>query len=265
MVVEINKLSKKACLLLAMIHLSDGSMRGTTRMQKMALLISKDINQADKTLPAFSDWVADDFGGRSVQVYQAKDELAMNQMLTEREVTVEGKKMKVYDLTSFGREAASQLPLLFGLSWSQIVATTKKYSQAQTADLVALSYQRFPDLTINSKIKPEVNMRLLKNSSPLSPLYDEDVGGMPPSSLHKRKQELKDSASDEQFFKRREFEMQKLPDLEARKKMAAIMGLNELPKLDPYAIYRLDGILGKQLPKDKKFDSVELVRSVRGD
>ncbi len=59
--------------------------------------------------------------------------------------------------------------------------------------------------------------------------------------------------------------MQKLPDIEARKKLAAIAGLKELPKLDPMAIYRLDGILSNELGKHKKFDSVELVRSVRGD
>jgi hypothetical protein len=52
-------------------------------------------------------------------------------------------------------------------------------------------------------------------------------------------------------------------DIEARIKLARLIGLNDLPKPDPNAIYRLDGILGKQLSKDKRFDSVELVRSVR--
>jgi hypothetical protein len=58
--------------------------------------------------------------------------------------------------------------------------------------------------------------------------------------------------------------MQKLPDIEARKKMAKLVGLPELPKLDPHAIYRLRGIVAKGTP-DQVFDSVELVRAVRGD
>lgn len=73
-----------------MIHLSGGTIRGATRMQKMALLISKDLYQINKALPTFNDWVADDYGGRSVQVYQAEEELTTHQMVTEREMTFEG-------------------------------------------------------------------------------------------------------------------------------------------------------------------------------
>jgi hypothetical protein len=54
-------------------------------------------------------------------------------------------------------------------------------------------------------------------------------------------------------------------DVDARIKIAKTIGLEAIPKFDPNAIFRLDGIIGKQLqplPKGK-LDSVELVKSVR--
>lgn len=58
----------------------------------------------------------------------------------------------------------------------------------------------------------------------------------------------------------------KLPDIEARKRLAMLVGLRELPELDQMAIYRLDGLMKNQLQKKhKSFDSVEQVRTVRGD
>ena len=263
---EINKLSKRTRLLLSIVHLSGGTLSGATRIQKLALLISKDLEKSGSNLSIFNDWVAGDYGGRSAQVYQSIGELSRNQMLKERETTFHGNKMTIYDLTSHGKDTAADLERLFGESWVQITTTVQKYVSAKTEDLVALSYDLYPELTIHSKIKPEVNRRLLKNASPLSEMYEEDIGELSsPRSVDKRRKELRQFAEDEQFFKQREFEMQKLPDIEARKRLAAVVGLKELPKLDPMAIYRLDGIIGRQLRKHKRFDSVELVRSVRGD
>jgi hypothetical protein len=84
--------------------------------------------------------------------------------------------VKIYDLTSFGKQASVDLPLFFGREWSKLAAVIKKYSAANTNDIIDLSYLRFPGLTINSKIKPEVNRRLLNNLSPLNSMYEEDVG-----------------------------------------------------------------------------------------
>jgi hypothetical protein len=260
---EINKLSKRTALLLALIRLSGGSVNGATRMQKLALLLSKDLQESKIKIGTFDDWVAGDYGGRSTQVYQSIDELALNDMLSEREAKFQGNTMKIYELTSFGKDSAAYLERLFGMNWISIASTTKRYVKAQTQDLVALSYDRYPELTIHSKIKPEVNRRLLKNSSGLSEMYEEDIGPMP-SLKEKRREKIRESLEDEQFFKRREYEMQKLPDVEARKRMAKLVGLTEVPKFDPTAISKLRGIVANKTP-DEEFDSVELVRAVRGD
>jgi hypothetical protein len=263
----LDTLSQRALLLLALMHLSQGTLYGATRMQKIALLTSKQITKLEPDLTVFDDWVPDDFGGRSTQVYVTIDELIDHGLLSERLTTIEDKKLKVYTLTDQGYEEVKKIPSKLGKTWDSLSSVASRYVVAKTSDLLMLSYKLFPELAINSKIKPEVNKQFVKKLSPLSPLYDEDVGPLPSTSpkFKKRKEDLRILAEDEQFFKRREFEMQKLPDIEARKKMAQLIGLKELPKLDPYAIYRLDGILKSTLPKDKKIDSVELVRSVRGD
>jgi len=48
-----------------------------------------------------------------------------------------------------------------------------------------------------------------------------------------------------------------------RQKLAKSIGLNTVPKLDPKAFERLTGIISSKI-KTKDFDSVELVKAVRG-
>jgi hypothetical protein len=262
---KINQFSPKARLILALMHLSGGTIRGVTRLQKLALLVSKDIEKTAIDSPFFDDWVPDKYGGRSTQVYVMRDELLNGRAIEEKDVKIDDKVMKIYNLTSYGKDLTRDFPVLFGSEWKDIQAVVSKYSNASTIELIGLSYQRYKELTINSKIIAEVNRQLLKKVSSLSPTYEEEIGPMSSSMNEKRKQKIKEEARDAQFFKRREFELQKLPDIEARKKLASLVGLEQLPKLDPMAIYRLDGLLSNELGKDKKFDPVGLVRSVRGD
>jgi len=55
-----------------------------------------------------------------------------------------------------------------------------------------------------------------------------------------------------------------LDDMDTRMKIAKTTGLETIPKFDPNAIFRLDGIIGKELhPLKDKLDSVEVVKSLR--
>ena len=55
-----------------------------------------------------------------------------------------------------------------------------------------------------------------------------------------------------------------LDDMDMRMKIAKTTGLETIPKFDPNALFRLDGIIGKELhPLNDKLDSVELVRLLR--
>ncbi|GEM_PF-2221136 len=261
-----NNLTDRARLLLALVNLSGGQINGLTRMQKIALLISKDLNEDYKDIPVFDDWIPNKFGGVSTQVYLAKDELVEEGLLIEKEISLEkGKKMKVYDLTELGRHTMQVVPLKLQQAWQDLSSKMQNYNKASTNDLLMLSYDLYPRLAINSTIVPEVNKQRVKKFSSLSPSFEEDIGAMPSPQIDKRKEKIRMLAADEQFFKRRDYEMQKLPDLEARRKMAGIIGLKKPPKLDPYAIHRLDSIMQNEIPKGKRFDPVELVRSVRGD
>jgi hypothetical protein len=259
------RLSDHEALLLAIVSLSDGKLHGITRLQKISLLISRDLEKRSAETKVFNDWIADAYGGRSTLVYTMKDKLVDSQILEETEVTLDkARKLKQYRVTESGAILVPALKDQLGISWPRIVELMQKYKRVGTNQLIALAYDLYPELTIHSKIKPEVNRRLVKNHSGLSPAYEEDVGVLPSGKLSKKKQTMRDQVNDEKFFKRREYEMQKLPDMEARKRMARIAGLTEVPKLDPYAIYNLRGIIAKNV-SDEEFDSVEMVRAVRGD
>jgi hypothetical protein len=52
-------------------------------------------------------------------------------------------------------------------------------------------------------------------------------------------------------------------DIDNRRKIARTIGLESIPQFDPNAIFRLDGIIGKQLQSKGKLDSVEVVKSIR--
>lgn len=259
-------ISDRASLLLAILSLSGGEMPGITRMQKIALLVSKNLEKDhQRAVTVFDDWVPDDYGGRSIQVYRAKDELIRKGMMVEKEIALdEEMAMKFYTITELGTKMTEKLRPMFADVWTYMTEKARNYRKASTPELLALSYQLFPELAINSKIKPEINRKILTNLSPLSPMYEENVGPMPSTKASKRKESIKTEIEDERFFKRREYEMQSLPDIEARKKLAKLVGLTELPKLDPEAIYRLRGKIAKDIP-DEQYDSVDLVRAVRGD
>jgi hypothetical protein len=53
-------------------------------------------------------------------------------------------------------------------------------------------------------------------------------------------------------------------DMDSRIKIARSIGLKYIAQFDPNAIFRLDGIIGRQLMSKGKLDSVEMVKSIRG-
>lgn len=256
-------ITSRDLIFLSAIHLSGGAIAGTTRLQKLLLIISKEISKQDSSVQAFNDWKPDKFGGVSSQVYQTVPPLTAKGLLEEKAAKLGQYDGKLYLLTESGRLLAQRFLDSNRGPEKVIRHIAEQYLHSSTKDLIADAYSLYPELTILSKIKPEINRALLKRSK-LSPEYEEDIGGM--TSLKGRHNDsAKEYANDERFLKKREFEMQKLPDLEARKKLASLIGLAAPPKLDAYAIYRMDGLIKHDIPKDKKFDSVELVRSVRGD
>jgi hypothetical protein len=54
-----------------------------------------------------------------------------------------------------------------------------------------------------------------------------------------------------------------IDDIDSRSKIARSIGLQYIAQFDPNAIFRLDGIIGRQLLSRGKLDSVETVKSIR--
>ncbi|MGH9877538.1 MAG: hypothetical protein ACRD5H_07855, partial [Nitrososphaerales archaeon] len=150
-----NNLTDHARLLLALVSLSGGQVNGLTRLQKLALLISKALEKDYKDIPVFDDWTPNKFGGVSTQVYLAKDELVEKGLLTEKEVRLEKEKtMKVYDLTEQGRHMMKVVPPKLQRIWEVLTSKMQNYGKASTYDLLVLSYDQYPKLAIKSTIIP---------------------------------------------------------------------------------------------------------------
>lgn len=51
--------------------------------------------------------------------------------------------------------------------------------------------------------------------------------------------------------------------MDSRINIARSIGLKSIPQFDLNAIFRLDGIIGRQLMSNDKLDSVEIIKSIR--
>ena len=51
--------------------------------------------------------------------------------------------------------------------------------------------------------------------------------------------------------------------MDSRINIARSIGLKSIPQFDLNAIFRLDGIIGRQLMSNSKLDSVEIIKSIR--
>jgi hypothetical protein len=52
-------------------------------------------------------------------------------------------------------------------------------------------------------------------------------------------------------------------DMDSRINIARSIGLKSIPQFDLNAIFRLDGIIGRQLMSNSKLESVEIIKSIR--
>jgi len=256
-------INDRALLLLALLYLSGRTIIGTKRLQKLALFASKELQRARVPVTYFDDWKADKYGGLSVLVYETKDELAAKGLISEGKSKIGQFDANVYSLTD------KAIPVVQSFLDTRrdvekvMRNVSESYKRILTEQIVADSYQQFPELSIHSKIKPEVNRSLLKKTF-LSSDYEEDIGPMPSASSQRKKDSARSAAEEARLARLQEFQKQPLPDIEARKRMASLAGLTKLPDLDPFAIYRLSGIVKKELDVVEEYDAVDLVRSVRG-
>lgn len=217
---------------------------GDTRLQKYSLLVSKQILEGQEF---FSDWKASNFGGYSPGVTICVSKLVKDGYVEAREFSYDqDKKVSQYTLSQKGKVVVGEFLKTQSEIFERIKHIVAYYHPKKLIELLNNVYVLYPDLTVNSKIKSEVNKSIVQNNSSLSPEFeiaiDEDryvCVSSPPAGEH--------VFGDEYF----------------REKLAKSIGLKYVPKLDSKAFERLSGIISSKIETDD-FDSVELVKTIRG-
>lgn len=242
--IDLRFLHTKDKWLLALIG-STQYVHGKTRLQKYGILVHKEIL---KNEDFFDDWRPDNFGGYSQQLVLSVKKLERRSYVRVSEVVnAFGEPVNRYELTEKGKGVKEEWTKRFPILFQKIRDITSYYFDKKLSVLLDDVYQKYPELTLKSKIRAEVNKIHTNNHSFLSPEYEirtENENELPvfskiPSSEH--------VFNDEDF----------------RKKLALSIGLDVVPNLDPSSFERIKGILSRKI-ETKDFDSVELVKEVRG-
>lgn len=219
--------------------------KGRTRLQKYGVLISKEVfNNID----FFNDWEPDDFGGYSQQLTLSVKKLERRDLVRITEVIEQnGEPVNHYVISEKGEKIQKDW-ISHNLNiFEKIKEIISFYHQKPLSSLLADVYTKYPELTLKSKIKAEVNKTWIQNESYLSPKYEiltDDKEKFEISSTVPTKEHV---YNDEDF----------------REKLAKSIGLTTVPHLDPTSFERIKGILAKNILSDD-FDSIGLVKEIRG-
>lgn len=218
---------------------------GDTRLQKYTLLVGKQILEGQDF---FNDWRPDNFGGYSPSLTVCVGQLQKKGFIDSQEFTYDkNKKVNRYTLSQKGKNVTHKFLKTQSETFNKVKEIIGYYHSKRLMELLNNVYVLYPDLTDKSKIKAEVNKSITNNNSYLSPEYEiaiDDREFFTPSISTSATEHV---YSDEYF----------------RQKLAKSIGLDVVPKLDPKAFERLTGIISSKI-KTEDFDSVELVKAVRG-
>jgi len=119
--------------------------------------------------------------------------------------------------------------------FEKIKSITSHYFQTPLTILLSDVYQKYPELAVKSKIKAEINK------------INDIFNPQPESLVTPTVSTLEHVFNDDEF----------------RKKLAELIGLEQVPSLDPKSFDRIKGILAEKI-ETEDFDSVDLVKEIRG-
>lgn len=130
----------------------------------------------------------------------------------------------------------------------KIEALVQALNPYSSDEVIAISYYLFPESSVKSEIRPQINKKITELFSPLSLEFEESSEGKtiaePISSKVK--------ALYPQFN-----------DLDARIRIMKSIGLNKLPPIIPSMIDDSTGFLAKKYPIFKKYNLEEMLEDAR--
>lgn len=224
--------------LLAIIN-SNPYIDGRTRLQKYGLLSFKEVLN---TKIFFSDWVASNYGGYSQQLADSLTKLIKHNYVSCTVISTEYNNVDRYTLTGEGTHMVDAFILHNLLDFEKIKKLTTHYFLKRLNVLLADVYDKYPSLTVNSKIKADVNRA--RDSGHLSDnLLSDEQSQIPISTIP-----IQQHVFGDEYF---------------RSKLAKSIGLDRIPDVDPKAFDRIQGIVYEET-QTEDFDADELIREVRG-
>lgn len=130
----------------------------------------------------------------------------------------------------------------------KIEPLVQSLNQYSSDEIIAISYHFFPDTTVKSEIKPEINKKITELFSPLSLEFEESC----------EEKILVKPISNEVRSLYPQFN-----DLDARLHLMKSLGLKELPPIIPDMIDGSTGLLAKKYPFFKKYNLEEMLADAR--
>jgi DNA-binding PadR family transcriptional regulator len=218
--------------------------KGRTRLQKYGLLLSKEIFKNNNF---FNDWEPDDFGGYSQQLAVSLKKLERRDLVRVTEVIDQtDEPVNHYGISEKGEEIQKDLISHNPSIFEKIKEIISFYHQKSLSSLLADVYEKYPELTLKSKIKAQVNKTRIQNESYLSTKYEIPTD-------HEKFEISSTVSAKEHVYN----------DEDLREKLAKSIGLATVPHLDPKSFERIRGVLAKNILSDD-FDSIEIVKEIRG-
>ena len=229
--------------LLAIIDLAP-YIEGRTRLQKFGILSFYEVLNNEKF---FDDWKPNHYGGFSPRLATSLAKLESYGHIQSDEIITKSESMvNRYSLTEKGKDLINDFVEEHLSELEKIKSIIFNYLQKPLDILLQDVYQRYPELTVNSKIRADVNKIATENYSYLSTKYEiisDKPENIPTFTM----------ASQQHVFGDEDF----------REKLARSIGLKKAPDLDPRSFERIKGILSKKIDAEH-FDADELVKEVRG-
>ena len=216
---------------------------GKTRLQKFGILSFYEVLDAKEF---FDDWRADNYGGFSPRLAASLDKLERHDYARSAEIITEYRyPVNRYVLTEEGKNLIRDFVERHSSKLEEIKSIISSYFQLSLPRLLRDVYQKYPELTVNSKIRADVN-KITENRSYQNPEYEM----LPNEKLDVSTPFI---ASRQHVFGDEDF----------REKLARSIGLKKIPDLNPRSFDRIKGILSENIDTEY-FDSEELVKDVRG-
>ena len=229
--------------LLAIIDLAP-YIEGRTRLQKFGILSFYEILNNEKF---FDDWEPGHYGGFSLRLATSLTKLESYGHIQSDEIIIKAEStVSRYSLTESGKNLISDFVDEHSSELEKIKSIIFNYLQKPLDLLLHDVYQKYPELTVNSKIRADINKIATENHSYLSSKYEiisDKSENIPIFTV----------ASQQHVFGDEDF----------REKLARSIGLKKIPDLDPQSFERIKGILSEKIDTEH-FDADELVKEVRG-